>query len=150
MTEDQRIALIPELEHLRFKAVALHEALDELIRTSHEDTPVFREIDTAWRAIHQCRTALRDASDDLKREGAGWIQASVTSWYRELHYDIRPRVEIAEEGITDPVFESVKYKGGDTWEVVMVTQTHGRERIIVNSDGATWQQVYSAEPLEAQ
>jgi hypothetical protein len=102
-------------------------------------------------AASQLTGILQSTNNNLKQGRADWVKDAITSWYRNLHYDVRPIVEIREEDITDPVYESVAYKGDDKWEIVMTTLTHGRERIVLHAcNGVDWPGVYSAESFERE
>jgi hypothetical protein len=151
MDKKQREELIPELEALTIKANELKLEFDNLVEhyQIHQDkSPEGQKIYTACNATYTLYSWLVAASDGLKKLGSGYIRDTVTGWYRLLHYDMSdPLVEIAEEDIEDPEYESITYQGNDRWEVIMQTVTHGRERVIVDSDGATWQQVYSADKI---
>ena len=148
MEENVRKEVIPELDQLTARASELKKELDYLLDRHNLNKD--EGLASAFNAAGKLESTLRSASDVFKRNGADWIQDYITSWYRNLHYDMHPVVEIPEEDITDPVYESITYQGENTWEIIMTTLTHGRERVIVHSDTATWDEVYSAERIESE
>jgi len=137
MEANVRKEVIPELDQLTAKASELKKELDYLLGRHN----LYRDegLASAFSAAGKLVNALRSASDTLKREGAKSIQDYITDWYHLRTDD--------EVGIPDPVYESVTYTGDDTWEIVMNTTTHGKERVIVHSNTATWDQVYSADSI---
>jgi len=149
MNADQRKELIPELDSFLRQADALKRSLDSSIEehrlfadTSAEGAEVMKAVNTA----HKLVSSLRHASDTLKEANSDEIKTYVTGWYHLLHFDMHPVVEIAEKDVVDPDYEMVSYQGDDTWEIIMTTPTHGCERVVVHSDTATWDRVYSAVP----
>jgi hypothetical protein len=148
MEENVRKEVIPELDQLRARASELQKELDYLLgrHNLYKDEELASALSTAGKLV----STLRGASDALKGNGADWIREYITGWYRDMHYDIHPVVEMPEEDITDPVYKSITYKGENTWEIIMITPTHGRERVVVHSDTATWEEVYSADRIESE
>ena len=148
MEENGRKEVIPELDQLTARARELQKELDYLLgrHNLYKDEALVSALSAAGKLVN----TLCSASDALKRNGADWIREYITDWYRDLHYDMHPVVEIPEENITDPVYESITYTGENTWEIIMTTPTHGRERLVVHSDTATWEQVYSADRIESE
>lgn len=151
MQDTTRREIIPDLDDFAARADELKQELKSLIEHHqlYQDkrplaTACMQVVNEAYKFVRN----LREASDTLKRAGAEHIQAYVTGWYRDLHFDMDdPLVEISEEEVIDPDFESITYEGDDKWTVIMTTKTHGRERIVVQSDSASWYQVYSADRL---
>ncbi len=137
MNEKNRRAMIPELDQLAEQADRLRREFDALLdeREIASDPTLL----PASNASHQLVLKLRKASDDLKRAGTSYVKTCVTSWY---HW----RFDEEDPGREDPTYESIKYKGENMWELIMVSQAYGREKIVVNSDSATSGQVYSADP----
>ena len=148
MEENVRKEVIPELDRLTARASELKEELDYLLGRHN----LYKDegLASALSAAGKLETALHSASNTLKRNGADWIRDYITGWYRDMHYDMHPVVELPEEEITDPVYESITYQGENTWEIIMITRTHGKERVLVHSDTSTWEQVYSAERIESE
>lgn len=157
MDQEKRIATITTLDELLERAEALQqsywylsESLYSIYKESPETTMVYGLSSFASALVAETRAAA--AAIKSNAEGEQYVKDSVTGWYRALHFDMSdPLVEIPEDEIEDPVYESIKFIGaGDKpnrWEVIMLTATHGRERITVDSDGASWQQVYNAEKI---
>ena len=146
MNEEQQHAIIAELDELAERARAVKRDLNYLIERNH----LYKDetFKGTYSAASTLVSSLQNASDALKRGRSAWIQKCLTDWYRFLHWDTRPVVEIAEEDLTDPVYESITYKGNNEWEILMRTLTHGRERIVLYAcDGVNWPGVYSAERL---
>ena len=148
MEENVRKEVIPELDQLTTRASELKKELDYLLGRHN----LYKDegLASALNAAGKLESTLHKASDALKRNGADWIREYITGWYRDMHYDMHPVVEMPEEDITDPVYESITYKGDNTWEIIMTTPTHGRERVVVHSDTATWEEVYSADRIESK
>jgi hypothetical protein len=136
MHEQQRRELIPEFDRLAAQADQLRKELDSLI----ERYQLYRDVSTIalYNESARLTRSLQGAGDTLKRAGTHRIRACLTDWYHCRTDD--------EEGIPDPVFESITYDGNDTWTVMMRTTTHGRERVIMHSDTATWDDIYSVKP----
>ncbi len=66
------------------------------------------------------------------------IQAHVTVWHRL-------RLDDGQEG--DPTFESIIFDGVDVWTLIIQTAIHGREQVIVHSDGETWEEVHEVRGI---
>ncbi len=149
MNEEQRKECVDVLGTLMDDVSDLKDRLGYLIdgHQLHQDrTPQATNILQSANELHKLADMLRNASDELKQLGGHTVQEYVTEWYRSLHWDMDPMIfEIAEEDLEDPEYESIAYQGDDKWQVIMTTKTHGRERVVVQSDGATWWQCYSAD-----
>lgn len=145
LKDDPRNELIPKLDEFTQRAEELKKEIDYL--TNRAQLYKDEKLAKAWGDASRLVASLQDVSDTLKRANTDRIRTYVTEWYRFLHFDMHPVTEMAEEDITDPEFESITYNGNDTYEVVMRTLTHGRERIVIHSDGASWEEVYSADKL---
>ncbi len=137
MKEEQRKELIPEVDQLASKAKELRTELGYLLdrHRLYKDESLVLASNNAYKLV----ASLQAASDALKRANAHRLQAYLTDWY---HFRLDE-----DDGIPDPVFESITYKGNDEWEIIMTTTTHGRERVVVHSNAATWEQVYSTDRL---
>ncbi len=147
MNDEQRKAIIPELDDCTARANALKEELNALVERYELWKEKNAEIVAVTNQAYKLVSALEQANDTLKRARAPWVQECITSWYRDLHFDMHPLVEIAEEDLPDPVYECITYKGKDEWEIIMQTATHGRERIVIHAcNGVDWPGVYSADP----
>lgn len=151
MNDEQRRAVLPELDRLTREAQDLMNDIDELL-AGHGliKDPTLAPCNVAG---HKLRNELRNAAETLRRESASDVQNYVTGWYRALHYDMSdPIVEVDEKDLTDPLYESCTYDGQDSfhdwykWTVVMQTVTHGREKVIVFGDGVDFT-IYSAEKM---
>lgn len=136
MNDQQRRELIPAFKDLAAQAEKLQKELDTLIERYqlYREGPMIALYNEAAHLTH----SLQGAGDTLKRAAAHSIRSYLTGWHHLRTDD--------EQGIPDPVFESITYEGYDTWTVFMRTTTHGRECVIVHSDTATWESVYSAHP----
>jgi hypothetical protein len=150
MQEATRREIVSALSASLARADKLKQELDTLVEQHqlYQDksglaTVCVQVVNEAYKFVRH----LREANDALKRAGAEHIKSYVTGWYRDLHFDMDPLVEIAEEDITDPDFESITYDGDDQWTVIMTTKTHGRERIVVYSDTASWDEIYAADRI---
>ena len=134
MNEEQRRAAIPVLDELMDKAADLRNTLNAVI----EDQSLANEshIISASNRSYQLVNELQCASDALKRSGAARIQSYLTQW-SHMRQEEDPEQP-------DPVFESITYDGENVWTVLMTTTTHGRERLVVHADTATWEEVSSA------
>jgi hypothetical protein len=143
ISEEDRKEVIPELNRLVARLKEIEREMYYLRQRC-----LIREVSHSYELVYAAAASLRDASDAIKQFGTDYIRATVNGWYRILHFDMDPLVEIQEKDIEPPAIESITYKGEDTWEVLMTTTTHGRERVVIHSDGASWQQVYSAEAVE--
>jgi hypothetical protein len=135
MNEEQRRAAIPALDELTDQAHSLDKELNAVIQNqslTQQDytTPI---LNTSYRLVSE----LRQASDALKRLGTARIQSFVTRWSHLRQDD-------EDNALPDPAFDSIHYDGENVWTVVMTTSTHGKERLVVHSDAATWNDVYSA------
>ena len=145
MNEEQRRAILPELDRLTREAEKIRKELDDVVKQQmlYNDA----NLTTADIALLNALRALRHAAETIRKDCAP-VQDYVTSWYKALHFDMSdPLVEVAEEDLTDPVYESCTYDGNEQWTVIMQTVTHGREKVIVQSDGVSYFQVYSAEKI---
>lgn len=138
MTPEQRKDLIPQLDHYLALAQRLQREMT-MVLSAQGDV----RIEYAQRRAYDLVNALEDASSAFKRANAALIEAHVTRWHR-FRLDDGDNEDIPEE--PDPVYESVIYDGGDVWSVTITTPTHGRERVVVHSDAASWHSVYSADP----
>lgn len=152
MNEEQRRAILPELDRLTAQAETIRSELDALIARykAYEYDPMLAT--PAHTARNLCN-ALHSSAETLRRESARAVQDYVTSWYKSLHWDMSdPIVEIDEKDLTDPTFESCSYDGQDSfddwykWTVIMTTKTHEREKVVVLGDGVDFQ-VYSSEKI---
>lgn len=149
MNEQTRKDCITSLDTILHKAEQTMQSLDSLVdrHTIYQDkSQQAQRIYAACNVAHILAREIREASESLKEQGADYIRSTVIGWYRSLHWDITPITRIEEEEVKDPEIESIKYLETDKWGVIMTTPTHGRERVIIISDGATWQEVYSADP----
>lgn len=135
MNEEQRRAAIPALDELTDKAADLRKEFDALVEGQHLATQ--KRITLASNTSYRLVNELQLASDALKQSGAHRVGSCVMRW---SHL----RQEDTEYQLPDPVFESIHYDGENVWTVLMTTTTHGRERLVVHSDTATWDEVYSA------
>jgi hypothetical protein len=156
MQETTRQALIPALGDIWQEADELKQRFYYLCEhhQMYQDktSPEGQAVNTALDKAYAFTRALTDALKALKNTPAGaqYVRDSITSWYRGLHWDMPSAlVEIDEADLQDPVYESVEYKGQDVWVVVMTTTTHGRERLEIHGDGATWCDVYSCDKVPA-
>ena len=147
LTNEQQKEIIPELDDLAEDARKIAKEIDYLqgrLGLYQNET-----LGKLYGAASQLAGTIASTNDDLKLLRTDWVKDSITSWYRDLHYDMHPIVEIREEDITDPVYERVAYNGDDRWEIIMSTTSHGRERIVLHAcNGVDWPGVYSAEPFE--
>ncbi len=135
MNEAQRTTAIPTLDELTSKAADLRKEFDSLIDRQHLATAEGSTL--ASNTSHQLVNTLQRASDALKWSGVARVQSYVTRW---SHF----RQEDEDYTRPDPVFESITYNDENVWTVVMTTTTHGKERLVVHSDTATWNDVSSA------
>ena len=135
MNEEQRRAAIPQLDELTSKAAGLRKEMDALMDQHHLANEGFMR--RASNASYNLVNTLQQASDALKQSGAHRVEAYVMRW---SHL----RQEDTQYQMPDPVFESITYNGENVWTVLMTTTTHGKERLVVHSDTATWEDVYSA------
>jgi hypothetical protein len=157
MDLEKRKAIIATLDDLLKQAEALKKEywyLSESLYSIYKQSPEAEKIYGLSSFASALVSHTREAAAAIKSnaEGEQYVKDSVTGWYRALHFDMSdPLIDLSEDEIDDPVYEAVRFIGsGDTpdrWEVIMLTATHGRERIIVYSDGASWQQVYNAEKI---
>lgn len=141
MQETQRCEILPELDELARKANKLKKELDDLVEQHHlyQDKSVqavacVQAVNDAYKFVR----ALRETSDVLKQAGVERIRTSVTAWH---HF----RLDDEEGSAANPIYESITYNGEDKWTVIISTETHGRERVVVHSNTANWEQVSSAE-----
>lgn len=149
MNDEQRKLVLPELDSLTTDARELVRKLEKLIAEHNlhlaGNEPAI--LASAYSA-NELWQDLKNASEAIRLQCVSDVQHYVTSWYRALHWDMSdPLVQIAEEDLTDPIFESCTYDGDDHWSVIMKTLTHGRERVIVLSDGVDFTGVYSSEKI---
>lgn len=146
-TNEQATEIIPALDDLAGKAKGITEEIN-LLQNSlqlYQDEALCKVYVAASKLVG----VLKSVNDEIKRSRADWVRDAITGWYRDLHWDMHPAVEIAEEDVVDPEYESVVYKGHDEWEVIMATSTHGRELIVLRGcNGIDWTGVYSAERID--
>ncbi len=135
MNEDQRRAAIPALDELTSKAADVRKEFDALIKS--QSLANQKRVTFASNSSYRLVNELQHASDALKRSSVAHIQSYVTQWSHDRQWE-------TDEEQPDPVFESIHYDGENVWTVVMTTTTHGKERLVVHSDTATWDEVYSA------
>lgn len=140
MNNEQRQAVIAELDELVPQARAIAVALDHLMsrQSLYQDANLCQVSAGASRLIG----TLMEVNDALKRAGTAYIQACVIDWYR-----FRVELDVPEKEVVDPTIEALTYDGRDTWTVRITTPTHGRERVVLHSDGTSWSEVYSAHPV---
>lgn len=135
MKEEIRTITIPLLDELAIDAeiIRIHiQMLHDMHLQEHDQTLA----DAALAGYNEVR-ALKNASDVLKQAGFARIERYVTHWYHS---------RLDEETTEQPAYESITYTGDNTWIIVMTTSTYGKERITVQSDTATWEQVYDTGP----
>jgi hypothetical protein len=140
MNQAQRKACITELDQLTSRAKEIKKELGALMSRQglHRDPVVglvYIQADQLVGAFQAAATTLK-----LSPLGVEYIHAVMTDWY---HF----HVELDVEEPADPVYESVTYQDNNTVEIVMSTPTDGRQKAVVHSDGATWDQVYSVDCL---
>lgn len=154
MNDEQRKLVLPELDGLTTDARELVRKLEKLIAEHNlhlagNDPAILASAHSA----NELWQNLKNASEAIRLQCVGDVQDYVTSWYKALHYDMSdPIVEVDEvnllyRDLPDPIFESCTYDGDDHWSVIMKTLTHGRERVIVLSDGVDFTGVYSSEKI---
>ena len=148
MNDEQRRAILPELDNLTTDARELVRKLEKLIaeHSLHEADNEPSILASAYRA-NELWQDLKNASEAIRLLCVGDVLDYVTAWYRTSHYDISALLVIAEKDLTDPVYELCTYDGDDHWSVIMKTLTHGRERVVVLSDGVDFIGVYSSEKI---
>lgn len=138
--------IIPALDEFVEKAKEIARQIDYLqgnLQLRQDDA-----LCKIYLAASRLVGTLTSASDEIKRGRADWVKECLSGWYRDLHWDMGPAVEIPEEDVADPEYESVDYKGHDEWEIIMTTPTHRREKVILRAcNGIDWLGVYSAEPI---
>ncbi len=139
MDNETRKALIPELDSIIRQAEEVNKEFGYVIERHrlYGDPTILPASQAAYAFIRE----TRKASDALKQspQGIAYIQGVMTVWY---HF----HVELDVEKPANPDFESVTYKGNNEWEIIMTTPTDGREKAVVHSDAASWDQVYSVDP----
>lgn len=140
MNDEQRRAILPELDRLTRETEKIKNELDYSLSEHKINEPAMKLL---AETAHTMYRRLYSAAETLRRESVATVQDYVTGWYHALH------VEVHEDYLPDPVYESCTYDGSgfvdDQWTVIMTTVTHGREKVIVQSDGVSYFQVYSAE-----
>jgi hypothetical protein len=153
MQETTRRAIVSALSDDIARADELKQELDALVehhQLYQDKSPLATASVQVVNETYKFVRRLRETNDTLKRSGAAAIAEYVRWWYKDLHYDMHPLPghEIPEDQEPpEPTIERVSFQGGSVWEVILVTPTHGRERIIVHSDTASWDEVYSAERI---
>jgi hypothetical protein len=121
-----------ELERLQYDADNLVVALG-FFSADHHDALPYQQMVTAAQTLKEAMVVGRAAFAEESKE---WIKEEVTDWHAERVYDEWEELELAEDAeIVPPQFESVSWCGDDTWKVVIVTPTHDREELTINSDG---------------
>lgn len=146
ITESQRKELIAELESILKEATEVKTSLYYVVEHYHlyNEPEITPASNLSYKFVGELKTAI----DALVKAGVGYIQSYVTGWYTDLHFDMSdPIKEVPEDKVQPPIFESVIYQGDNKWEVIMQTETHGRERVIVHSNAASWADVYSADKI---
>lgn len=138
MDNAQARDLIPELDEYATRARQFSTELEDTFSKYQQSNANIRE---ALSKAYMLPQILCSASEDLKRTQAHYVTGYVTDWY---HW----RLEDDDMEITDPTIEHINYKGNDVWEVVINTTTHGREKLVVHSNAATWEQLYSIAKLD--
>jgi hypothetical protein len=138
--EAKRKELIPELDQIMRQADELRKDLGYLVDKDgvRDNATLYASLTNAYALVR----SLREVGDMLKRAGEGRIRAQVVDWYR-----FRVEIDVPEGQIVDPDIESVIYKGEDRWEIIITTPTHGREKVTIDSDTASWDQVYDAHRI---
>lgn len=138
--ESSRIELIPELDRFLRQADEMRKEIDSCFDSENRwKEPYLANVSQATYGLVK---ALREAGDTLKRANQHIIEA-----YAIDHYRFRVEIDIPEDQIEDPVIESIEYQGNDRWFVVMSTTTHGREKMTIDTDTASWEQLYDAQPM---
>lgn len=140
MDGKKRAEVISGLSDLTDKAREIEKEIDYLLSRHdlHQDKTLAQY--PIWSNAGKLSASLQKATDALKSEGVEYVKACITEWYR-FHIELDDVEEPA-----DPTFESVVFKGDNTWEIIMTTPTDGRQKAILHSDGASWDQVYSVDP----
>jgi hypothetical protein len=144
MDEQQRRDIIPELDQLIDRANELKTSYHYLIehhRLYVDKGVESQQVQAACNALYKVAREMQAASDALKKAGIDYIKGYAATWYG-WHVEEEP--DAAD--LPDPDIESVTYQGDDRWEVIMSTVTDGRARMIIQSNAATWDQVYSFDP----
>lgn len=139
----KRLELIPELDSYLRRVDELRKELDSLLGWLDSPDGAWKDpsVSGAHTAAHQFVKALREAGDALKKQNEDVIRA-----YAVGHYRFRVELDIPEDEIEDPVIEQVEYAGNNRWFVTMTTSTHGREKMTIDSDTASWEQLYDSQP----
>lgn len=140
MNDQQRKVVIPELDTFVSQAKNIEKELDYLVSRHrlYQDPALLKASSSASNLVG----TLKEISSELKRANVDFVRSCVIDWHR-----FRVEGDIPDDEIVDPDIESICYEGNDTWRIIMTTPTHGKERVIVNSDAATWEQVYSADRM---
>ncbi len=140
----KRIELIPELDQYLRRADELRKDLDSSLGWLDSADGAWKDpnVSGAHNAAHQLVKMLREAGDALKKQNEDIIRS-----YAIDHYRFRVELDIPEDQIEDPVIESVSYQGDNRWFVIMTTTTHGREKMTIDTDTASWEQLYDSQPV---